>query len=110
MGSQSTALLIMDVQTGIVERFGDGSGLIRRISKVATAARARGVRVIFVKVGFRAGYPEISPRSQTFSQIAEMLSDGCLDGDDEVLRVLCEKVIARQAKVRTVEEWIGALA
>jgi hypothetical protein len=30
------------------------------------------VRVIYVKVGFRQGYPEISPRSATFSRIAEL--------------------------------------
>ncbi len=72
MDAERTALLIMDVQTGIVERFGDDAGLIRRIARAATAARAAGVRVIYVKVGFRPGHPEISPRNQTFSRIAEL--------------------------------------
>ena len=186
MGSDRSALLIMDVQPEIVERFGNDAGLLERISQAAAAARARGVRVIFVKVGFRAGYPEISPRSQTFSRIAELggfvegssseihpavapapgdvvvtkrrvsafagsdldvvlraggidalvlsgiatsgvvlstlrqaadldfsltvLADACVDADEEVHRVLCEKVFPRQASVLTVEEWVRTLA
>ena len=175
----------MDVQPEIVERFGSGTALLERICRAADAARASGIRVIFVKVGFRAGYPEISPRSQTFSRIAELggfvegssselhpalapraddvivtkrrvsafagsdldvvlragsidalvlsgiatsgvvlstlrqaadldfhlivLSDGCLDGDPEVHRVLTEKIFPRQALVTTTDEWIASL-
>ncbi len=71
MDSTRTALLIMDVQPEIVERFGD-SGLTERLARAAAAARRAGVRVIYVKVGFREGYPEISPRNATFSRIAEL--------------------------------------
>jgi nicotinamidase-related amidase len=39
-----------------------------------------------------------------------VLSDGCLDGDEEVHRVLTEKVFPRQAEVVTVREWIEALS
>ena len=66
MGWQRRALLIMDVQPEIVEHFGNDTGLIERTSGAAAAARASGLRVIFVKVGFRTGYPYISPRSKTF--------------------------------------------
>jgi len=34
-----------------------------------------------------------------------VLSDGCLDADPEVHRVLTEKVFPRQAAVRTVAQW-----
>ncbi len=37
-----------------------------------------------------------------------VLSDGCLDGDPEVHRVLTEKVFPRQAEVTTVGEWVSA--
>ncbi len=185
MDSARTALLIMDVQPQIVERFGD-SGLTERLARAARAARGAGVRVVYVKVGFREGYPEISPRNATFSRIAELggfvegvssevhaavapqpgdvvvtkrrvsafagsdldvvlraggiealvlsgiatsgvvlstlrqaadldfsltvLSDGCVDADEEVHRVLCEKVFPRQAQVLTVAAWIDTLA
>lgn len=184
MTTTPAALLIMDVQVGIVERFSDG-GLLDRLIGAATAARAAGVHVIHVKVGFRAGYPEISPASRTFARVASMggfvegvssrvhpalaplpgdvvvtkrrvsafsgsdldvilraggirdlvlcgiatsgvvlstlrqaadldfkltvLSDGCADADEEVHRVLCEKVFPRQAEVLSVSEWIAAL-
>jgi nicotinamidase-related amidase len=36
-----------------------------------------------------------------------VLSDGCLDADEEVHRVLLEKVFPRQAEISTVDAWIG---
>jgi nicotinamidase-related amidase len=39
-----------------------------------------------------------------------VLSDGCIDDDDEVHRVLCEKVFPAQADVLTNDAWINALA
>jgi hypothetical protein len=38
-----------------------------------------------------------------------VLADGCLDGDDEVHRVLTDKVFPRQAEVTTIEEWVSRL-
>jgi nicotinamidase-related amidase len=38
-----------------------------------------------------------------------VLSDGCADGDDEVHRVLTEKVFPRQAHVTTVADWSRSL-
>jgi nicotinamidase-related amidase len=68
--SARTALLIMDVQPEIVERFGD-PGLTDRLVRAAAAARAAGVRVIYVKVGFREGHPEVSRRNRLFARVAE---------------------------------------
>jgi nicotinamidase-related amidase len=39
-----------------------------------------------------------------------VLSDGCLDADGEVHRVLMEKVFPRQAQVLAVERWAASLA
>jgi len=66
----ATVLLVMDVQRGIVERFADDSGYLDRLSRAITAARASDVAVVYVKVGFRSGHPEISARNRTFSAIA----------------------------------------
>lgn len=38
-----------------------------------------------------------------------VLRDGCVDGDDEVHRVLLDKVFPRQAAVLTTEEWVSTL-
>ena len=69
MGPDRTALLVMDVQAGIVQRLGDPE-LLDRLARAIAAAREAGVLVIFVGVAFRAGHPEISPRNSMFSAVA----------------------------------------
>ena len=66
----STALLVMDVQQGIVDRFGDDEGYLPRLAGAVRAARGAGIRVIHVVVGFRAGHPEVSERNKSFAAIA----------------------------------------
>jgi nicotinamidase-related amidase len=63
----ATVLLVMDVQRGIVERFTGEDGYLQRLQQAITAARGAGVPVIYVTVGFRPGYPEVSPRNRAFS-------------------------------------------
>ena len=67
----STALLIMDVQQGIVERFaGDRDGYLDRLAAAIAAARAADVMVGYVTVGFRPGDPEVSERNKSLARIA----------------------------------------
>ena len=178
----STALLVMDVQGNIVERFAGDTEYLPRLASAIEAARGAGIPVIYVTVAFRPGYPEASARNKTFSAVAgtgrfiegsdstrvhpavaplpgevtvtkrrvsafagndldvilraggithlvlagiatsgvvlstlrqaadldyelTVLSDGCLDADAEVHRVLTEKIFPRQAEVVTIEEW-----
>jgi nicotinamidase-related amidase len=72
---KTSALLVMDFQTAIVDGpaihgdAADKSALLARAVKLIDAARKAGMRVIYVVVGFRAGYPEVSPRNKSFSAI-----------------------------------------
>jgi len=76
----STALLIMDVQQGIVARFaGDGDDYLGRLATAIAAARAADVMVGYVTIGFRPGYPEVSDRNKTFAAIVD--SGRFTDGD-----------------------------
>lgn len=186
MRTNRPALLVMDVQNGIVSRFAKSEDTLAPFQKAVAAAREAGVPVIFVRVGFRNGYPEVSPRNKSFSAISKhggmtvseastqihesvaplpsepvvtklrvsaftgsdlevilrgqsvdtlvlcgiatsgvvlstlreaadkdyglvVLSDACLDADEEVHRVLLEKVFPRQADVVTVDNWIATL-
>jgi nicotinamidase-related amidase len=59
----------MDVQRAIVDRYPDPAYL-PRLREATGAARATGVPVIYVVIGFRPGYPEISTRNKTFGAIA----------------------------------------
>jgi nicotinamidase-related amidase len=174
----------MDVQTVVVDHYPDPTYL-PRLGEAISAARADGIPVIYVVVGFRPGFPEISTRNKMFGpltrstavvsseattqihpdvapepgdiivtkrrvsafagsdlemvlrasgidhlvltgiatsgvvlstvrQAADMdfaltvLSDGCLDADLEVHRVLTDKVFPRQADVTTVADWVAA--
>lgn len=176
------ALLVMDVQEGIVARFASEGDLLTRINAALTAARGASVPVIYVQVAFRQGYPEVSARNKSFSIVKQqqgaaqamianrihpaiapqpsdivvtkrrvsafsgsdlevvlraqgithlvlcgiatsgvvlstlreaadkdyqltVLSDCCVDADEEVQRVLLTKVFPRQADVITAEAW-----
>lgn len=180
-----SALLVMDVQRGIVDRPGSDPQYPARLRAAVEHARAAGIPVIYVVVGFRSGTPEISPNNKTFARFAGtgaftpgdanaeihpevapepgdvvvtkrrvsafagsdldvvlrsagvdtlvltgiatsgvvlstlrqaadldfglvVLSDGCLDADPEVHRVLLESVFPRQAQVLTIPQWIAA--
>jgi nicotinamidase-related amidase len=181
------ALLVMDYQVGVVERFIEGTQLLGKARSALEAARGATMPVIFVRVAFRKGWPEISPTNKSFASIATgganfdesapetqvhpmlapqpgdivitkrrvgafsgsdlevvlrsngidtlvlsgiatsgvvlstvrqaadmdyrlvVLSDACADADDEVHRVLIEKLFPRQAEVLTVSEWIASL-
>lgn len=182
MSEERAALLVMDVQQEIVERFGDRA-ILKRLGQAIAAARAARMLVIYVKVEFRPGYPEVSPRNAAFSGIAAsggfsptslvhpaiapgpadvqvikkrvsafagsdlelllragdigtlvlagiatsgvvlstlraaadldyrlvVLRDCCADSDDEVHRVLLDKVFPRQAEVLDSQTWAGRL-
>lgn len=179
-----TALLVMDVQEGIVSRFAQTDDFLKRVNRAIAAARGASIPVIYVRVAFRPGYPEISPNNKSFSVIKQqqssmmpsteihpaiapqqadivitknrvsaftgsdlevvlrsqgishlvlcgiatsgvvlstlreaadkdyeltVLSDCCLDGDEEVHHVLLSKIFPRQADVVTSEEWNAGL-
>lgn len=180
------ALLVGDVQNNIVAMSGaENTPLLGKIAGAIDGARAAGIPVIYVTVGFRPGYPEISPRSKVFGGLPQyggflvgdetavhpavaprpddvqvkkvrysafagsdlgailrarginalvitgistsgivlstvraasdldygltVLSDGVFDPDEEVQRVLLEKVFPVQADVVTVDKWLAAI-
>ncbi len=65
------ALLVMDVQKGIVDRFKDSMGsLLENISAALETARKNEIIPIFIRVAFRGDGSEISPKNKTFSALA----------------------------------------
>lgn len=68
------ALLVMDVQEGIVARYAQMGDVLTPISAAITAARAATIPVIYVMVAFRPGYPEISSRNKSFSAVKQQQS------------------------------------
>ena len=65
-----TALLVMDYQNTIVAMVPEaGQALLEKAAQALAAARSAGVKVIFVVVGFRPGYPEVSPLNKSFGTL-----------------------------------------
>ncbi|MFE2428985.1 cysteine hydrolase family protein [Streptomyces sp. NPDC059373] len=78
------ALLVMDVQRVIVDRYPDPAYL-PRLREAIGAARAGGLPVIYVVVGFRPGYPEISTRNKMFGAMLSRTTGAA--GSDEATRI-----------------------
>src|SRR5205085_6732388 len=69
--SDRSALLVMDVQQGIVERYRSAAPLLDHLGTVIRAARSAGLPIIYVTVRFREGYPEISSGNRMFAAIRQ---------------------------------------
>jgi nicotinamidase-related amidase len=67
MSIERTALLVMDVQQGIVDRIVKDPDYVARVSRAIRKAREARIQVIFVRVAFRDGHPELSPRNRLFA-------------------------------------------
>ena len=181
------ALLVMDVQRGIVDRFvAQAETVLDALERATGAARTAGIPVVYVRIAFRPGVPEVSRSNRAFAAVARasgfgdedeatqihpqvaphagdivvlkkrvsafagsdlevvlrslqvrslvlsgiatsgvvlstlrqaadldyeltVLCDCCADGDDEVHRVLLDKVFPRQATVLDVDDWTATL-
>ena len=68
------ALLVMDMQAGILPMYAKKAELIEMVKKAIASARKNQLMVIYVVVGFREGMPEISPNNKGFSMSKERLS------------------------------------
>jgi len=77
--SESTALLVMDVQAGVVERVPGSERALPQLAKAISVARSAGIKVIYVTVQFRPGHPEVAARNKTFAAVAE--GDGLREDD-----------------------------
>lgn len=65
-----TAILCMDLQSGIVAAYAkEPEALLGRVAGVLEHARSLGMCVIHIRVGFRAGLPEISTRNALFGAV-----------------------------------------
>jgi nicotinamidase-related amidase len=64
-----TALLLMDLQPEILDRFAVADGYIDRVVEVQARAEAAGDPVVLVHVGFRPDYPEVAARNKIFGSV-----------------------------------------
>ncbi len=65
--AQNTALLVMDMQMGIIPMLPGAETLLAKAAKAIAHAREKEIPVIYVVVGFRQGAPEVSSNNKSFS-------------------------------------------
>lgn len=70
-----TALLVMDFQNSIVERLGSDA-VLGAARRAADAARSAGIPVLFVRVAFRAGFPEVADDNRIFAALKQRGESG----------------------------------
>jgi nicotinamidase-related amidase len=70
MSGDRPVLLVMDFQHGIVERLGNPA-VVDAADRAVKAAREHGIPVMFVRVAFRPGYPEVAESNATFAAAAQ---------------------------------------
>ena len=73
-----TALLVMDVQVATVKTLGQAEEYLAIVAEAIETARNLTIPVIYVVVGFRKGFPEVSPNNKSFS----LLKNGSMNLDE----------------------------
>ncbi len=71
----SSALLVMDMQQGIVARLDPDGTVLARCTAAVDAARRAGVPVVFVRIAFRPGYPEAHPDNAAFGTLRDRVGE-----------------------------------
>jgi nicotinamidase-related amidase len=77
--AQNTALLVMDMQAGILAMLPSAEALVGNVGKAIANAREKKIPVIYVVVGFRQGAPEINPNNKGFSAAKERFANISMD-------------------------------
>ena len=62
-----TALLVMDVQGAIVKMINEETPFFDALKKAIKSARSSKMPIIYIVIGFRNGYPEMSPNNKSFN-------------------------------------------
>ena len=106
MAFMTQALLVMDIQNAIVARIGDNEDLLARLDRAIDGARRAGVPVIYVRVGFREGYPEVAASNKSFAALA---GRGGLGEADDATQIHA-RVAPRPGEAVVVKKRVSAFA
>jgi nicotinamidase-related amidase len=98
-----TALLIMDYQTGILERLTDADELLARMAGTLATARAQGVHIGYVRVAFAdADFAALPETNKTFAAIAagrQMHEDAPETAIHEAVAPAADDIVVRKTRV-----------
>ena len=74
-----TALLVMDMQAGIVEMLPNATDVLPKVAQAIASARENKIPVIYVTVGFRQGAPEVSMNNKGVAAVKKRLATVNMD-------------------------------
>lgn len=72
---KNAALLVMDIQAGIIHHLPDTKALLKNVEQAIATARDNKLPIIYVVVGFRPGMPEVSMNNKAFSASKERFAN-----------------------------------
>jgi nicotinamidase-related amidase len=104
---KKTALLVMDVQGATVKMLPDKDIFLQSVNGAIQAARSGNIPVIYVVVGFRKGFPEVSPNNKSFSTLRK---NPAMNLDDEEAYRVHAFVSPRPADILVVKKRISAFS
>ena len=102
--NQQTALLIMDVQGATVKMLNDETGFLHSVNKAINHARANNIPVIYIVVGFRKGYPEVSRNNKSFT----VLKGGTMNLDNEESYKIHESIAPQKGDIIITKKRVSA--
>ncbi|MDP4151269.1 MAG: isochorismatase family cysteine hydrolase [Bacteroidota bacterium] len=76
---KNTALLVMDMQSGIIGALPNATGVLPKIAQSIACARENKIPVIYVTVGFRQGAPEVSANNKGVAAVKERFATVNMD-------------------------------
>jgi nicotinamidase-related amidase len=77
--NKNTALLVMDVQAGIVGTLPNATDLLPKVAQAIASARENKIPVIYVTIGFRQGAPEVSTNNKGVAAAKERFGSVNMD-------------------------------
>jgi nicotinamidase-related amidase len=102
--TQHTALLVMDMQGATVKMLPDSTSIIAAIKKSVQTARSNNIPVIYVVIGFRKGYPEMSPNNKS----SAMLKSGVMNLDIEEAYKVHASVAPQSSDIIVIKKRVSA--
>lgn len=106
--TQNAALLVMDMQVGIIASFPRGAELVNANKKAIEHARAQNIPVIFITVGFRQGVPEVSSNNKSFAAAKERFANVDMNMFATVTPELGKKEDELQVMKRRISAFAGS--
>jgi len=98
--------LVMDVQGATVKMLEDAAPLINSITKVIQTARKSKIPVIYVVIGFRKGYPEVSPNNKSLS----VMKSGTMNLDTDEAAIVHPSIQPRPGDIIITKKRVSAFA